>query len=170
MIMSGAATDPDNVAANDPSRIVDVPPGFTQIPWHIGFGRQIGPLFSGVAADGRRVRAFRVCEHHTNGLQNAHGGMLMTFADLAWGQVVSQERRRWWVTVRLTCDFLSAAKLGDWVEGAGEILAERADLFTVSGRIWSGDRLLMTGSGIFKALGDRYDPLLVKAMEAEGEG
>jgi len=81
--------------------------------------------------------------------------MLMSFADMAWGRVISVARSHYWVTVRLTCDFLSGGKLGDWIEGRAELLAEEDDLFTVRGRIWSGDRLVMTGVGVFKTVGPR---------------
>jgi acyl-coenzyme A thioesterase PaaI-like protein len=43
-------------------------------------------------------------------MTNAHGGMLMSFADMAWGHVVSVETSSYWVTVRLTLDFLSSAQ------------------------------------------------------------
>lgn len=132
----------------------DIPAGFQQLNWTRGFGRQIGPLYER-HQDGDYTLAFRVEEHHTNGLANCHGGMLMSFADMAWGRVISVHRSHFWVTVRLNCDFLSAAKLGDWVEGAAELIAEEDMLFTVRGRIWSGDRVLMTGTGVFKALGPR---------------
>jgi acyl-coenzyme A thioesterase PaaI-like protein len=88
-------------------------------------------------------------------MANCHGGMLMSFADMAWGRVISVARSHYWVTVRLTCDFLSAAKLGDWVEGNAELVSDEDGVFTVRGRIWSGERLLMTGSGVFKAIAPR---------------
>ena len=132
-----------------------IPEGFTQLNWSRGFGRQIGPLFEHREGPGQARLAFRVEEHHTNGLGNCHGGMLMSFADMAWGRVISVERSHFWVTVRLTCDFLSAAHLGDFVEGAGELTSEEGDVFTVRGRVWTGDKLLMTGTGVFKAIAPR---------------
>jgi hypothetical protein len=78
--------------------------------------------------------------------------MLMSFADMAWGRIISLQKSYSWVTVRLNCDFLSGAKLGDFVEGQGELISEQDMVFTVRGRIWAGDRTLMTGTGIFKAL------------------
>jgi hypothetical protein len=42
--------------------------------------------------------------------------------------------------------------MGDWVEGTSEIIAEDGDIFTVAGRIWSGDRMLMTGTGVYKGI------------------
>ena len=134
-----------------------VPDGFVDWGWRRGFGGQCGPLYSREMADYRRVMGFRVDEHHTNGMKAAHGGMLMTFADIAWGNMVSVERSSFWVTIKLTCEFLSSARLGEWVEGGGEVLHVVDDVFTVSGKVWVDDRLVLTGSGVFKALAPR-DP------------
>jgi hypothetical protein len=41
------------------------------------------------------------------------------------------------------------------VEGTGEIVGVDDDVYTVKGRIWCGDRVVMTGTGIFKTLGKR---------------
>ncbi|MEO0982490.1 MAG: PaaI family thioesterase [Pseudomonadota bacterium] len=133
----------------------DVPAGYEPMPWHRGFGRQIGPLYEKAPGDGTYVRAFRVEDHHTNGMMNAHGGMLMAFADTAWGHAVSMEASHWWVTIRLVCDFLSGAKHGEWIEGNGEILSEVDKVFTVRGRVWCGERTLLTGTGVFKAIEER---------------
>ncbi|MFT3729317.1 MAG: PaaI family thioesterase [Terricaulis sp.] len=134
----------------------EIPEGYAVLDWRRGFGRQIGPLYRR-AIEGAISMGFRVEEHHTNGMRNAHGGMLMTFADMAWGHIVSIETSSYWVTVRLTCDFLSSAHLGDWVEGGGEVLSTTDDLFIVRGRVWCGDRTLLTGTGVFKPIAPR-DP------------
>ena len=52
----------------------------------------------------------------------------MTLADLAWRNVVSMERSSFWVTVRLTCDFLSGAKTGEWIEAVVcELMSDKSD-------------------------------------------
>ena len=133
-----------------------VPDGYVINLWQRGFGRTVGPFYSKrdpVTLE--EVMAFRVEEHHANGMNNCHGGMLMSFADMAWGRIISLQKSYSWVTVRLMCDFLSGAKLGDWVEGEGELIGEEDLLFTVRGRIWAGDRMLITGTGVFKALSPR---------------
>lgn len=130
-----------------------IPEGFVVNLWQRGFGRMIGPLYAKRdAAANVEVLGFRVDEHHANGMNNCHGGMLMSFADMAWGRVVSNQREIGWVTIRLTCDFLGAGRMGDWVEGASEIVAEEDDVFTVRGKVWSGDRMLMTGTGVYKGI------------------
>jgi len=129
----------------------DIPDGYQPLAWHRGFGRQVGPLFE--KRDGAEmIRAFRVGEHHVNGMQNAHGGMLMTFADLAWGSAVESDEDTWWVTVRLVCDFLAGAPHGSWVEGKGTVVSKIDGIYTVEGRIWSGSKTLLTGTGVFKVI------------------
>ena len=132
-----------------------IPEGFQAMNWTQGFGRQIGPLYEKIGSDGSYVRAFLVQEHHTNGMKNCHGGMLMAFADMAFGHAVTMAHHRYWVTVRLLTDFLSPAEIGDWVEGTGEITGDEGDFITVRGRIWCGGRTIMSGTGVFKALGER---------------
>jgi acyl-coenzyme A thioesterase PaaI-like protein len=137
----------DDIAAPESA----IPDGYVALDWRRGFGRQIGPLYRKLGPQGP-LMGFRVEDYHTNGKHNAHGGMLMTFADMSWGQVVSYELSCFWVTIRLTCDFLSSARLGDWVEGTSEVLSRKDEVFVVRGRVWSGDRTLITGSGLFKPL------------------
>jgi uncharacterized protein (TIGR00369 family) len=138
------------------SEVPVIPEGFVPMQWTRGFGRQIGPLYQKTGPGALYTRAFLVGEHHTNGMMNCHGGMLMAFADTAFGHAVSMHRQdHYWVTVRLVTDFLSSAKLGEWVEGTGEVAGVDDDLYTIKGRIWCGDRTIMTGTGIFKTLGQR---------------
>lgn len=132
-----------------------LPEGYQQMNWHRGFGRQMGPLYEKNITVSNYTRAFMVEEHHTNGMGNCHGGMLMAFADVAFGHVISISARKYWVTVRLLTDFLSGAKLGEWIEGCGEIVGKEDDFYTVQGRIWCGERTILTGSAVFKALGER---------------
>jgi hypothetical protein len=47
-------------------------------------------------------------------------------------------------------DFISPAKLGDWVEGTSEVVGKNGDLYTSRGRIFVGERIVLTGTGVFK--------------------
>jgi acyl-coenzyme A thioesterase PaaI-like protein len=145
-----------------------IPEGYSLLDWPRGFGRRIGPLYDRRRGPGEAWLGFRVEEHHVNSLGNCHGGMLMSFADMAWGRIISLRMSYSWATVRLNCDFLSAAQLGDFVEGDGELLAEQDQVFTVRGRVWVGERTLMTGTGIFKALSPRPPRPGELAYAAEG--
>jgi acyl-coenzyme A thioesterase PaaI-like protein len=137
------------------------------IDWTRGFGRQVGPLFR-KDQNGKRTMGLFVEAHHTNGMQNAHGGLLMTLADMAWGNVVSMERSMFWVTVRLTCDFLSGAQAGEWIEAGGTLVADEDDLFVVQGSVWCAERQLVSGTGVFKAIKPREPRPGEKAFAAAG--
>jgi uncharacterized protein (TIGR00369 family) len=130
------------------------PEGFVTVDWTRGFGRQIGPLYRR-DVEGRRRMGLFVEERHVNGMMNAHGGVLMTLADMAWGNVVSMERSAVWVTVRLVCDFLESAAEGDFIEGGGELVSEADGLYVVQGEVVSNGRRLVVGSGVFKAVRPR---------------
>ena len=133
----------------------DIPPGFRRLAWNSGFGLSVGPLYERDEADGGFTRAFRVGPHHLNTLDLCHGGMLMSFADVAFGHAISHGSGRNWMTVRLLVDFIAGAPFGAWVEGTGTIVAQEDSFRTIQGRIWTGDTLVATGTGIFKVLNRR---------------
>lgn len=159
---------PDSVAPE-----TGVPADFEVTTWRGGFGNQVGPIYQRFRADGTWARGFLVTDKHTNGFQNCHGGMLMAFADMAFGSVVTYELHRFWVTVRLVTDFVSSAQLGEFVQGNAVITGTEDDFVTVRGHIWTGGnspqtagaRTIMTGTGLFKMLGERpgQSPLDVQA-------
>ncbi|MFT6491061.1 MAG: acyl-CoA thioesterase FadM [Parvibaculaceae bacterium] len=57
-----------------------------------------------------------------------------------------------WVTVRLMTDFLSSAQLGEWVEGGGDITSDIDGFVTTKGQLWCAERVLMTGTAVYKGL------------------
>ena len=64
-----------------------VPEGFSEIRLIDPFEIHVGPAYGAGDIPTRRY-AFRVATHHCNLRGVVHGGMLMTFADLALGQAV----------------------------------------------------------------------------------
>ena len=131
-----------------------LPEGYAAFEQITGFNAQVGPIYYKETETEYR-RAFRVGEHNVNGMGRCHGGMLVTLADLAFGHAVSFEKNQYWVTVRLLTDFIASAELGDFVEGTGEIVGVDGDFYTTRGKLWTGDKILMQGTGVFKALGPR---------------
>ncbi|MDB5445980.1 MAG: thioesterase [Phenylobacterium sp.] len=148
-------------ALND-AQAAHAPPGYVMDPWQRGFGRTVGPFYRRQDAGGGCTIGFRVEEHHANGLNNCHGGMLVSLADMAWGHVGEKPEGWGWVTVRLVTDFLSGAKMGEWVEAASELIARDGDLYTTRGQLWCGDRTIMTGTGVFKMI--EMDPAIHARM------
>jgi len=132
-----------------------IPEGFERTNWSSAFGDQVGPIYFRHFDDGGYIRAFPVSDHHINGMGICHGGMLMAFADMVLGHAITRATNRYWLTIRLLTDFISSAKLGDWVEGTAEIVGIEDEFYNVNGRIWVGDKTIMSGTGLFKTLGER---------------
>lgn len=125
--------------------------GYAEVAPISAFAEHLGPLYERTGKEGYS-RAFRVAHDHTDGEGACHPGMLMTFADTTLGHAVTRARGPGWATVRLVTDFIASARLGDWVEGLGEVAGIDGDLVVVRGRIWCGERTIMIGAGVFKML------------------
>ena len=123
--------------------------------WREGFAAQLSPIYEAQDAHGHHYRTLCLEARHLNGRGVAHGGMLMAFADMAFGTVASNANRYYWVTVRLMVDFLSPAKKGEWLSGTGTVFGQTDKLVTVQGHLRCNDRVVLSGSGLFKLIGDR---------------
>ena len=129
------------------------PAGYDEIRLVDPFEIHIGPAF-GQGESGRRRYAIRVEEHHCNMRGVAHGGMLMTFADLALGQAVwDATDRAPSVTLNMQSQFLRPANLGDWVEVAPELTRRTRGFVFMRGDFKVGDEIVLTVSSVWKLLG-----------------
>jgi uncharacterized protein (TIGR00369 family) len=124
-----------------------------------GFVGHIGPIYRKQIGT-RSIAGFRVEERHCNPSGICHGGWLSTFADvqlvrqigLALNMGGSGLR-----TVSLTVDFLSSAKLGEWVEGSAELIRATRSLAFAQGTARVGDRIIIRMNGIFSLPRPRPD-------------
>lgn len=73
-------------------------------------------MYKRVCDDGTAVIAIRVQEGHLNMHGIAHGGWVATLIDNALGYNVVHAIGGPIVTAHLAVDYLSSARLGDWVE------------------------------------------------------
>ena len=134
-----------------------VPEGFRAIEHSAPFGAHVGPFYER-EVEGAVVRGFRIAERHTNPAGVAHGGMLATFADIVLAQAGLREVGGPIVTVRMVSDFVSAGKLGAWVEGSARVRRRTRTLVFVDGELVASGRVLMTASAIFKIIEPRAEP------------
>ena len=118
-----------------------------------GFVGEIGPLWVRRGERGLRV-GFEAEARHANVRGVVHGGMLMTLADQMMGQLT------WYVaggrpcaTASLSNDFLSPARIGEWIEGEAAIVHQGKSLIFVRGDLKVGDRPVLSATGIWKILG-----------------
>ena len=128
---------------------LEPPAGFEAIIHSNPFGAHIGPIYELITAGGF-VRGFYLGEKHMNAGGVAHGGVLMTFADIILGQAVLRHIERSAVTVRMTADFIAPVKLGSWVEGTAAVTHGAKTLVFVSGEICVAGKPVMTAQGTFK--------------------
>ena len=115
-----------------------------------------GPFFWRRDADGRVRCAFRVERRHLNGGGRVHGGCLMTFADMALFAISRHElgtARA--VTVTLDNQFLDAGFEGELIEASGEVTRAGGSLIFARGQATSGERTLLTFSGVIKKIRPR---------------
>ena len=130
------------------------PPGkYEQLSPEGGFDALIGPLWRRPTPGGWTC-AFRAEPKHANRRGVVHGGMLVTFADHALGMSVwTAVGEKPCATATLNADFVGAVRPGDWVECEAEITRVTNALVFVRGRLFVGERTVMTATGIWKRLG-----------------
>jgi uncharacterized protein (TIGR00369 family) len=143
-----------------PPRVIEVTEGefkgWRRFDTRETFDSLIGPFYFRKEADGRSRCAFRAEQKHMNAGGRMHGGVLMTFADIALFMLAyeAMEGQRG-VTVQLDSTFLDAARVGDLVEAVGEVTRAGGSLVFARGQIVSGERLLFTFSGVIKKMKPR---------------
>lgn len=151
----GADPQPGSAAA-----AANPPPGFVESTNRGPFTSHNGPFFHKVEPDGRFLQGFRAVERHCNGMGIVHGGLITTFADGLMGTAVWRETGIGGLTIRLNADFLSIARVGDWVEGTARLVRAtrtvaftEADIYVGGGH--GGGRAVMHATGVFRLL-DRH--------------
>src|SRR5208282_3676369 len=120
-----------------------------------GFNVYVGPLYRlPDAQDGKVKRfAFVVAEKHMNAAGSLHGGMLMTFADMAMSQTSRLETgATGGSTVSLNCDFVGPGRLHDVVEARVHVSRRARTMVFLSAEFFAGDRLLLVATGLWKVI------------------
>lgn len=144
---------PEEIAA------AQAPEGFQLITSHSAYGCAAGPLFERIYMDNNGQeqwqRAFRVLPKHTNAGAMAHGGLLMTFADILLATAVFRDIPPPFVTVRMTSDFIGRALVGDWVVGEAKIVKRTSSLVFLEGILSVDDKTIFTASGLFRHKGGK---------------
>jgi len=111
----------------------------------------VGPFYGKLDPDGHMRCAFRAEQKHMNAGGRMHGGCLITFADIAMFQIAYQEMEgASGVTVQLDSTFIDGAYVGELIEATGQVTKAGKSLIFVRGQINTGERLLMTFSGVIR--------------------
>lgn len=118
-----------------------------------GFTNHVCPLWSRRDESGVEV-GFIVEERHSNNhIGTLHGGAVMTFADIGLGWAVSNKvGHNMCVTVSLQTQFISVARVGEFVTCKAELIRATKQLIFVRGFIMTGDRIVASAEGIWKVM------------------
>lgn len=115
-----------------------------------GFIEHVGPIWERRDADGMRY-GFAADPKHANLLGVVQGGMLMTFADRALGLCAWQAAEGTpCVTIQFEMQFLSSARIGEFIELRPEVVRRTASLVFLRGVLMAGSRSVAAASGIWK--------------------
>ena len=86
-----------------------------------------------------------------NSSGSLHGGVLMTFADIAMSQTSrAATGAESCSTVSLSCDFIGPGKLGDVLEARVRVTRRTRTMVFLSAEIVCGERMLGTATGLWK--------------------
>ena len=130
--------------------MTDAPEGFAPLFRSSPFLDSVGPFYYRRDGEGL-VIGVRILEKHANARGVAHGGLLMTLADIALGYNTAyrEDPPGSWVTANLAGDFAGAAKLGDWVEAHVEVQKSGKRLAFANAYLVVGDERILRASAVF---------------------
>lgn len=131
-----------------------IPADYRKIERTSAFSSLIGPLYE----TDRTAPDYRVGilleEKHRNLIDVVHGGLLASLSDTYLGRLIvfgARENIKV-LTVSLTVDYLSAGRIGEFVEAKGQVDRRGRGLCHSSGGLFVGDRQLVRAHAIYKVL------------------
>lgn len=130
----------------------DVPAGFRPyVRESFSFFQNLGAIYVRELSCGMQVFGLYVSPNHRNRIGSPHGGMLSTFVDLALGVNLQNAREtpESIVTVNLCLDYLTSAKVGDWLEAHVTLRRIGRQFSFADCVLRSGEREVPRASGIF---------------------
>ena len=122
----------------------------------MGFIEITGPLMIKLS-DGDAYLGLRIESKHCNPANICHGGMLMTFADmqLGIGAQALTDVRKFLPTVQMSCDFVSPAPNGAWLEGRTQLVKQPRSLIFANCILTADEKTVFSCSGIMKIPSDK---------------
>jgi len=145
-----------DVAAQESDIPYDPPAGFQQSTTRGPYTTHNGPFFH-KTSESDFWHGVRLQKRHCNSQGIVHGGMLMAFADGVLGTAVFRETQTVALTMRMTSDFLSSARMGEWLEGTAWVTRATRSVVFCEGHLYVGSRSVFRASGVFKLM-TRHKP------------
>jgi len=129
--------------------------GWRSVASDTGFNSLVGPFWLHDTEGAGLLIGERHCNPH---LGTLHGGIVMTFADIALGigaAGVLGEQRTSTVTASMNTQFVAVAHVGEFLVCRPEVVRQSRHLVFVRGLICAGERTIASADGIFKVLEPR---------------
>lgn len=118
-----------------------------------GFTNHVCPLWTRRDAGGVEVGLIIEERHTNNHIGTLHGGVVMTFADIGLGWAVSNVvGHNMCVTLSLQTQFVSVARVGEFIHCKGEVIRATRSIVFVRGLIMAGDRIVASAEGMWKVM------------------
>lgn len=116
-----------------------------------GFNLYAGPFWR--LPGGAHRYALHVESKHMNSSGSLHGGVLMTFADIAMSQTSrAVSGASTCTTVSLSCDFTGPGKLGDVIIAQVRVTRQTRTMVFLAAELVCGERTLGVATGLWKIL------------------
>ena len=128
-----------------------IPEGFRRLEVPDQFVDLIGPLW--LKSEGEKLRVGLPLEpRHGNPMGWAHGGLLVTVADMVMGVGSGFSTGMFWPhpTISLTSEFVRGARLGQWLEGKARIARRTINFCFASCDLVCDREIVLVSSGVFK--------------------
>jgi uncharacterized protein (TIGR00369 family) len=121
-----------------------------------GFTGHVGPFWRR-HEEGQRIIGLIVEDRHCNlHLGTVHGGVVMTFADIALGSGVSYALgHNRCATASLQTQFVAVARVGQFLTCKAEVIRTSKQLVFVRGLIVADDRIIANADGIWKVMEEK---------------
>jgi acyl-coenzyme A thioesterase PaaI-like protein len=118
------------------------------------FTETVGPLYYRKGSN-PLVLGLRILEKHTNARGFAHGGVLLTLADIAlgYGLAFREDPPAALITASLSADFAGSAKIGDWIEAHVDIQKSGNRLAFANAYLMVGRERILRASAVFARTG-----------------
>ncbi|MDP7393267.1 MAG: PaaI family thioesterase [Alphaproteobacteria bacterium] len=116
------------------------------------FENHVGPFFWKELEDGIQHFVLKAEARHCNRHVIVHGGLMMTMIDLAMVVAAKETWDEQLVTVSLNSEFVDAGRAGDLIEANGELVRRTGSMAFVRGRIYVGERTLLSSSAVLKRM------------------
>lgn len=129
----------------------EIPEGFRSVPIPDNFVELAGPLWVKPEEDGLRV-GLPLEPRHGNVMGVAHGGLLVTVADMVMGMGCGFATGMRWPhpTISLNCDFVHGARIGRFLEGKAKIVRRTENFIFARCELTCGPDVVLSAQGVFK--------------------